>query len=418
MRIFQTMIALMVLSVTLLAQEPPATSVGTGGGQAQAGKVRSPEVLADGRITFRLLAPKAADVLVQGNWEGDRGLAMTKDNSGLWSVTTSPLKPELWAYTFSVDGIRTLDPNNYNVARDGVGFMNTLLVLGDSSAVMQPQRVPHGTMTTMWVPSTLMKTPRRVFVYTPAGYEESTAKYPVLYLLHGSGGDEDAWPTMGIANVIMDNVIAQGKSKPMIVVMPNAYWNEIASLDLAGPRSAPPPGVGGGAGVGAGARGGPAPAPAPVPTYENNIKDIVGDLIPFVEKHFRTMPGRENRAIAGLSMGSQITANVGLRRLDVFAYVGLLSAGMFRGGANAPAGTAAIEAIAPGFLADSAATNKKLRLLFFSCGTEDARIEALKKTWDDLSAHKINFTAKTYPGEHEWRVWRHSLADLAMLLFR
>ena len=215
----------------------------------------SPEVLADGRITLRLLAPKAAEVLVQGNWPGGRGLAMTKDASGLWSVTTPALQPELWAYTFSVDGVRTLDPRNYNVARDGVGFMNTLLVLGDSSAVLQPQRVPHGTVTAMWVPSTLMKTPRRMFVYTPPGYEGSTAKYPVLYLLHGSGGDEDAWPTMGIANVIMDNVIAQGKAKPMIVVMPNAYWNEIASLDLAGPRTAPPPGVGSGAG---GSRGLPA----------------------------------------------------------------------------------------------------------------------------------------------------------------
>ena len=207
-------------------------------------KIQSPEVLRDGRITFRLFAPKATEVLVQGNWQGGRGLAMTKDASGVWSVTTAALQPELLAYTFSVDGVRTLDPRNYNVARDGVGFMNTVLILGESTAVMQPQRVAHGTMTTRWVPSTLMKTPRRIFVYTPAGYEESSAKYPVLYLLHGSGGDEDAWPTVGIANVIMDNLIAQGKSKPMIVVMPNAYWNEIASLDLAGPRTAPPPGVG------------------------------------------------------------------------------------------------------------------------------------------------------------------------------
>jgi enterochelin esterase-like enzyme len=154
----------------------------------------------------------------------------------------SALQPELWAYTFSVDGVRTLDPGNYNVARDGVGFMITVLVLGEVSAVFQPRRVPHGTMTTLWVPSTAMKTPRRMFVYTPPGYEGSTTRYPVLYLLHGSGGDEDAWPTMGIANVIMDNLIAQDTAQPMIVVMPNAYWNEIA----AGPRKAPPPGVGSG----------------------------------------------------------------------------------------------------------------------------------------------------------------------------
>ena len=214
--------------------------------QAQAAKVRSPEVLADGRVTFRLLAPKATEVKLEGNWEGGRGLAMKKDASGVWSVTTAALQPEMWAYTFSVDGVRTLDPNNYNVARDGVGFMNTLLVLGESSAVFQPRAVPHGNVTATWVPSTALKASRRMFVYTPPGYEASTTRYPVLYLLHGSGGDEDAWPTMGIANIIMDNLIAQGKAKPMIVVMPNAYWNEFASLDLAGPRKAPPPGVGSG----------------------------------------------------------------------------------------------------------------------------------------------------------------------------
>jgi enterochelin esterase family protein len=403
MKLIRLTVAVASVCATVLAQEPPAVSPGTVGGQSQATKVQSPEVLADGRVAFRLFAPRAAEVLVQGNWPGGRDLPMARDASGVWSVTTSPLQPELWAYTFSVDGVRTLDPRNYNVARDGVGFMNTVLVPGDSSSVMQPQRVPHGTVTATWVPSTLVKTARRVFVYTPAGYGGGAEAYPVLYLLHGSGGDEDAWPTMGVANVILDNLIAQGKAKPMIVVMPNAYWSEIASLDLGGARTAPPPGVG--------TSGGPAAAP----NYDNNVKDIVDDLIPFVEGHFRTRPGPENRAIAGLSMGSEITANVGFRRPDVFGSIALLSPGMFR---RTPGGTAAIEAIAPGFLADPAATNRKLRLLFFSCGTEDARIEALKKTWDDLSARKINFVTRTYPGEHEWRVWRHSLADLAPLLFR
>lgn len=403
MRRIQTMVALMVLCGTLLAQEPPAISPGTGGGQARAVKILSPEVLPDGRITFRLLAPKATEVLVQGNWQGGRDMAMAKDNSGLWSVTSPALQPELWAYTFSVDGVRTLDPGNYNVARDGVGFMNTLLVLGDSSAVMQPQRVPHGTVTAMWVPSTLMKTPRRMFVYTPPGYEESATKYPVLYLLHGSGGDEDAWPTMGIANVIMDNVIAQGKAKPMIVIMPNAYWNEIASLDLAGPRTAPPPGVGSGAG-----RGAASPQDA-------NEKDIVGDLIPFVEKHFRTLPGRENRALAGLSMGSGITLNVAVKRFDVFASIGVLSSGAFR---DPAAGMATLQKINPEFLADPAATSKKLRLLFFSCGTEDPRMEGMAKVAQELNSRKIPVVLKSYPGAHEWKVWRHSLADMAPLLFR
>jgi enterochelin esterase family protein len=401
MNLIQTTLAPVVLCMALLAQESPTTTPGTGGGQARAAKVRSPEVLADGRITFRLLAPKATEVLVQGNWEGGRGVAMTKDDSGLWSVTTkAALQPEVWAYTFSVDGVRTLDPGNYNVARDGVGFMNTVLVLGDTSAVFQPRQVPHGTVSAIWEPSTAMKTPRRIFVYTPPGYEESTARFPVLYLLHGSGGDEDAWPTMGIANVIMDNLIAQGKSKPMIVVMPNAYFNELASLDLAGPRTAPPPGVGGNSG----AQG-----------FDANEKDIVDDMIPFVEKRFRALPGRENRALAGLSMGAGITLNVGLKRLDVFASIGVLSSGNFR---DPSAGMASLPKINPEFLADPAATAKKLRLLFFSCGTEDPRMDGMAKVAGELNSRKIPVTLKRYPGEHEWKVWRHSLADMAPMLFR
>ena len=398
------MMAPAVVCIALLAQEAPTTTPGTGGGQARAAKVRSPEVLADGRVTFRLLAPKATEVLVHGNWERGHDLAMTKGESGLWSFTTpAALQPELWAYTFSVDGVRTLDPSNYNVARDGVGFMNTVLVPGEASAVFQARPVPHGTMTAIWVPSAAMKTPRRIFVYTPPGYEESSSKYPVLYLLHGSGGDEEAWPVMGIANVIMDNLIAQAKAKPMIVVMPNAYWDEIASLDIAGPRTAPPPGVGSGAGaVG----------------YAANEKDIAGDLIPFVEKHYRTLPGRENRALAGLSMGASITVNVALKRLDTFASIGVLSAGMFRGAADAPGGAALLEKISPGFLSDAATTNKKLRLFFFSCGTEDPRMPSLTKLQEELRSRKINFTFKSYSGEHEWKVWRHSLADMAPLLFQ
>lgn len=400
MKLIQMAVTPVLLCITLLAQEAPTTTPGTGGGQARAAKVRSPEVLPDGRVTFRLLAPKATEVLVQGNWKDGRGLAMTKGDSGVWSVTTSPLQPELWAYTFSVDGVRTLDPSNYNVARDGVGFMNTVLVVGESSAVFLPQRVPHGTMTAMWVPSTLIKTPRRMFVYTPPGYEGGTTRYPVLYLLHGSGGDEDAWPTMGIANVIMDNLLAQGKAKPMIVVMPNAYWNEIASLDLAGPRTAPPPGVGSGGGT---------------QGYDENEKDIVGDLVPFVERTLRALPGRENRALAGLSMGSGITLNVAVKRLDVFASIGVLSSGAFR---DASAGMATLQKINPEFLADPAATSKKLRLLFFSCGTEDPRMEGMAKVAQELNSRKIPVVLKSYPGEHEWKVWRHSLADMAPMLFR
>ncbi len=387
------------LCTSLFAQEAATTSVGTV--TAGAAKVHSPELLPDGRVTFRILAPKATAVMVEGNWAGGRDVPMTKDDAGLWSVTTAPLQPELWAYTFSVDGVRTLDPNNYNVSRDGVGFMNTMLVLTDATAVFQPKRVPHGTVTAMWVPSTVINTQRRMFVYTPPGYEDGNTRYPVLYLLHGSGGDEDAWPTMGIANVIMDNLIAAGTAKPMIVVMPNAYATEIASLDLAGPRTAPPPGVGSGQ-----------------TSYEPNEKDIVNDLVPFIDKHFRTIANRENRALAGLSMGAGITTNVALKRLDIFASVGILSSGGFRPSATSPGGVAVIEKIAPDFFTNPEATNKKLRLLFFSVGTEDPRLPSLNDLQGQLKSRNIHFVFKTYPGEREWKVWRHSLADMAPMLFR
>jgi enterochelin esterase family protein len=398
-----TMMAIVMFSAPMLAQEAATTSVGTSGGEVQATRVISPQVLPDRRVAFRLVAPKASGVLLVGNWPDGRRVPMLENESGIWSTTTAPLEPELWAYSFSVDGVRTLDPGNYNVARDGVGFMNTVLVVDDSTAVFQAQAVPHGSVTSMWVPSTALNASRRMFVYTPPGYEDGKTRYPVLYLLHGSGGDEAAWPDMGIANIILDNLIAAGKAKPMIVVMPNAYWDEYASLDLAGPRKAAPPGVGAGTGGS---------------TTDANIKDIVGDMIPFVEKHFRALPNRESRALAGLSMGSGIAANVGLKRLDVFASVGLMSAGNFRKSATSPGGIAWLESINPGILSDPAATNKKLRLLFLSCGTEDPRVDSMSQVTKDLRERNVNVTFKTYPGAHEWKVWRHSLADMAPLLFR
>jgi enterochelin esterase family protein len=414
MKLFQVLATVAILGTTLAAQEAGTTSPGTTGGMPAASKVKSPEIGSDNRVTFRLWAPKAATVSVYGNFPGGRGLAMTRGDKDIWQVTTAPLVPELWAYTFEVDGVRTLDPNNYNVARDGVGFMNTLLVVSDETKVLQPQQVPHGSVNAVWIPSTDLKTLQRAFVYTPPGYENSAAKYPVLYLLHGSGGDEDAWPTMGIANVIMDNLIAQGKAKPMIVVMPDAYWNQAASLDLAGPRTSPPPGVGGGATTAAAAPN----VPAPVTTYEKNEQQIVGDIVPFIDKHYRTIANRENRALAGLSMGSAITTNVAVKRTDVFASIGILSAGIFTASKTSVGGTKVFDQINPDFLKDPAATNRKIKLLMFTCGTEDPRLAGLKSTWDDLKSRNINFVAKTYPGEHEWKVWRHSLVDMAQLLFK
>jgi enterochelin esterase family protein len=402
-------IAVLLLPATLLAQQSPGTNgVGTGPGSPYGlanATVKSAEVLADGRVTFRLVAPKATEVLVQGDWPGGLDLAMTRDASGQWSVTTPPLQPEIWTYTFMVDGVPALDPRNYNVLRDGTRYMNWVLVPGPASALYQAGKVPHGTVTVTWFPSTRLKASRRMFVYTPPGYERGTERYPVLYLLHGSGGDEHAWNEMGSASVILDNLLAQGKMKPMIVVMPNAYWDEHAALDHAFPRTSQPPGVGSGR-----------------RDYDGNEQDIVDDLIPFVERHYRTLPGREHRALAGLSMGSGITANVGLERLEVFASIGIMSAGMFGNSTNPsaapPEGAMLLEKISPGLVTNPAATNEKLKLFYFSCGVDDTRIKYFTKAVEDLRQRGVEAVLKTYPGAHEWRVWRSSLVDMAQLLFR
>lgn len=402
-------IAVLLVPVTLLAQQSPGTNaVGTGPGSPYGlanRTLRSPEVLPDGSVTFRLVAPKAAQVLVQGDWPGGRDLAMTKDAAGLWSATTGPLQAEVWTYTIEVDGVPALDPRNYNVLRDGTRYMNWVLVHGAASDLYVARQVPHGSVTMTWFRSTNLKAARRMVVYTPPGYEGSAERYPVLYLLHGSGGDEHAWNEMGSASVILDNLLAQGKMKPMIVVMPNAYWDEQAALDDAFPRTTQPPGVGSGR-----------------RDYDGNEKDIVDDLVPFVEKHYRTLPGREHRALAGLSMGSGITANVGLKRLDVFASIGIMSAGMF-GNSNNPAsvpaeGVMLLEKIAPGLITNPSATNEKLKLFYFSCGVDDTRIQHFTKAVNDLQGRGVKATLKTYPGAHEWRVWRSSLVDMAQMLFR
>jgi len=381
-----------------MAQPPQQAGPGAGRGAAPP-RVVSPEVLPDGRVTFRLRAPNASDVVVNGNWPEGHGLKMTKDSSGIWSVTTAPVLPEIWTYTFSVDGVSMLDPGNMAVVRDTAPRMNSLLVPGPATAVFQAGKVSRGTVSAVWYPSPVTKADRRMLVYTPPGYETSHAKYPVLYLFHGGSGHEETWTLMGLTNVALDNLIAQGKVKPMIVAMPNANWQDAAVAGEPAPPSA--------------AAGAPAGG---AQNYDEAVADIVNGEIPYIESHFRALTGRENSAIAGLAMGGGIAINVGLKRLDVFAYVGEFSSGMFGG----VGGYAAydIEAISPGFLKDAAATNRRLKALYFSCGTEDPRLPFQTKAVEELKSKGITLTFKSFAGSHEWRVWRNSLVDFAPMLFR
>ena len=307
-------VALLVLThdVATGQQTPPAAPA------AQAPRPvppRSPEIHTDRSVTFRLLAPKATEVTLNGSWDNGNNLKMTRDSAGVWSTTIGPLSPQLWGYSFLVDGAKVLDPGNGETQRDGARYDNLLMISGPESEWWEFKDVPHGTVQAVWYASPTLKLPsRRMMVYTPPGYETSTGKYPVLYLLHGGGGDEDAWLTMGRANIILDNLIAAAKIKPTIVVMPNGNATQSVSQGFGyGPTparqsvQAPPPppvqaaaaapGAGGRAGAGGG-RGG-----APQPYAGSYPQSLVEDVIPFVEKRFRALcrkgRSRNRRSVDG-----------------------------------------------------------------------------------------------------------------------
>lgn len=228
MRTTAAIVLLLGCAVFAQPQNPPAPPPGQAPGAAPAAPrgqgvptLRSPEIAADNRVTFRLRAPNADNVVLNGAWPEGRGVKMAKDDQGIWSATVGPLTPELWAYTFSIDGVTALDPSTPNVQRDGSRYSSFLIIDGSLSENYSIRDVPHGNVSMVWYDSPTLKLTRRLFVYTPAEYNTGKGKYPVLYLLHGSGGDEDAWNNMGRTSVIMDNLIAQKKAKPMLVVMTN-----------------------------------------------------------------------------------------------------------------------------------------------------------------------------------------------------
>lgn len=409
MRSTCTVLAFTVLLPAAGAHAQPVPQGPPQPGQAVAPRQapRSAEVAPDGRVTFRLEAPGAAAVVVNGDWPGGRGLAMSKDAAGLWTLTTGPLAAEIWSYTYAIDGVTAIDPGNVRVVRDGARRLNTVAVPGAGSALYQVAKVPHGTVAAVWYPSPTLKAPRRMLVYTPPGYEGGRTAYPVLYLFHGGGGDEEAWNELGAASTILDNLIAQGRARPMIVVLPNANWHDSSVLETGGARTTSP--------AAAAAR----PGAAAIPAQDYNVaeQEIVNGMIPYVEAHYRVAPGRDHRAIAGLSMGGGITIAVGLKRLDLFSAVAQFSTGMF-GGAGPAYGPFDVETIAPGFLKDAAATNAKLKVLYFSCGDDDPRMPFQKKVADTFRAAGVNLAFRNFAGAHEWRVWRASLADVASLLFK
>jgi len=369
MRVFLTAI-LVACSVIADAQQPAPA------------RVVSPEVGSDRRVTFRLLAPQAREVVLAGEFiEGNKSL--DKDANGLWSVTVGPLEPEIYHYNFTIDGVRTIDPGNPAVKTGSTPstISSILEVGGDHPAFYDPQPVPHGEIRTHWYASKSLHATRRLTVYTPPEYDHDTqTRYAVVYLFHGANADENAWHRLGRVNLILDNLRHTRRAKPFIVVMPFGY------------------------GVTPG---------APAPPGENTLKftkDLIDDVIPFIESRYRTIADREHRAIAGLSMGGGQALSIGLNHLDLFSYVA---------GFSAAIGSAAdFPKTYAGLIADPKNSNKKLRLLWVGCGREDSLFAASKSFSEFLNTHTIDHMFHESRGAHTWMVWRRYLNEIAPLLFQ
>ena len=370
----------------------------------------SPEIHADRTVTFRLSAPKASEVTLNGSWEAARDIKMSKDDGGIWSVTVGPLAAQLWGYWYLVDGVKALDPGNGETQRDGSRIDNLLMISGPESDLWDFKDVPHGTIHTVWYPSpTLKQDRRRMYIYTPPGYEANQTRYPVLYLLHGGGGDEDAWVTMGRANVILDNLLAAGKAKPMIVVMPNGNATQTVSQGYAyGPTPAPqsvtapaPPPLQAAAG---GGRGAVAPRP-PQPYPGSYPESLVKDVIPFVEKTYRAIANKDNRAIAGLSMGGGHTLMATNNNPGVFGYIGVFSSGPRT---VDEAYEKQLDAVKAG----------GVKFYWTGAGTTDMAREGTMNLHSLLEKHGFKTSYKEIPGSHYWFLWRDFLGDFGSILFR
>jgi enterochelin esterase-like enzyme len=375
---------------------------------AAARRVVSPEIGEGHQVTFRLNAPKASTVTLNGSWIGAVNLPMTKDESGVWSTTLTTLTPQMYGYWFVVDGVRVLDPSNSETERDGSRYNSMLMVSGPESAGWDFKDVPHGTVEQIWYPSpTLHMTARRMYVYLPPTYQQDkNKKFPVLYLLHGAGGDEDAWATMGRATVIMDNMIASGKTVPMIVVMPNGNATQSVSQGFGyGPTpsltqvNAPAPN--------------PAPAnpnapraPRPPAPYAGSYPEsLVKDVIPFVEETYRVYKDKPHRAIAGLSMGGGQTVVVTNNNPKLFDYIGVFSAG---GRVGDPEFETQLSAI----------KTDKVKLYWTGAGDTDMARAGTVALEADLKEKGFPTSYKEIPGRHYWFLWRDFLADFSAQIFK
>lgn len=359
--------------------------------------VKSPEITSEG-ITFRFRAPKAVKVSVSGSWLANPADGEMKEGQdGVWSVTLPLPEPELYTYNFVVDGLSTLDPANVLVQRDGSRYTNAFLIEGSFASEYKECSKP-GNLEMAWYYSTENDMTRRLYVYTPYGYDKKNTKvkYPVLYLLHGGGGDEDAWSTLGRTCQILDNLIAEGKAKPMLCVMPNGNPDQYAAQTLQIPTN---------------------PNTKKYASGFDNYTSLVADIIPFIEKNYNVIAKKSGRSVAGLSMGGGQSFYIAFRNADVFSSVGIFSSGLI--GASAIGGAAFnAEEQVPGMLSTPEKFNK-FDVIYLSCGEQDNRIDGMKEFDATLHAKGYNGVVwEQFPGNHEWKVWRRSLSSFVQKIFK
>lgn len=361
--------------------------------------IQSAVVNPDNTVTFRFIAPKAHKVQIAGDFADvvadnpiggmvGTGLIDMKETDGVWEYTSKTLPSELYSYMFVVDGIATIDPNNPHVYRD-FGTVNNVFLVGNGQADYYAVKdVPHGTLSARWYHSDGIGKDRRMNVYTPYGYENNKSKYPVLYLLHGSGGDENEWVIFGRTCQIIDNLIAQGKAQPMIVVMPNGHAEMQA-----------------------------APGESSLGYYkpfhfrdaENKFVKNFMEIINFIDNNYRTVNKKSGRAVAGLSMGGGHTVTVSRMYRNTFDYVGVFSAGLFGRGGETDADLDA---------QFSQQKNDGVKLYWIGCGNEDFVYKSCESLRQELDKVGLSYTYYENDGGHVWKNWRIYLSIFAPLLFK
>jgi enterochelin esterase family protein len=398
-----------LLVSTLIAQTKPGPKAGSPAPAALeaprgllAPALRSPEVHPDRTVTFRLRAPQATAVELVGEvLQGKPPQPMTRDNEGVWSVTIGPLPPEIWIYNFRIQGVDFPDPANISLMPRSAGpvaVSSFVEVPGDAPAFYDARPVPHGQVRMLLYESKAMDVHRYLWIYTPPDYDRTDRKYPVFYLLHGNGETQSGWVMNGRANIILDNLIADGKAVPMIVVMPHGHAAQSASV---GPfkdvRQPGPPGM---------------------LNFAAFTKDLLEQILPMIERDFRVYSDADHRAIGGLSMGAFQSVQIGLGHPELFRYVLAYSGGF---GGIGPEMPGDIETHSPWkeLLADPERTKRNLRLLFLGAGRQEtSMLEPGKRLVKLFKEKGVNAVWADYPGGHVFSVWRNHLNHTVPMLFQ